>query len=914
MSILLTPDPSPHDPAAGRVGRAAPRGGPRGRAAGVSRLHLRPARRPRTASARASRRPSSPDASPPPLKRLNRWLSRDERRQGREGGDARSGGQPRRGEREGLHVAHLRHRARAGPRRRARKSHTVRFLDFENGPHGNEWVVTRQYKVLGSKKHVIPDIVTFVNGLPLAVIECKSPTIGDAWKAEAVKQLRRYQEADTRWKDQGAPRLFDTAQVLVGSCGEQRGLRDRRDAGAVLPGVEGAVSPERRSSLASGSARRSGARRRRRTCCSTGCWSRATCSTSYATSWRSRSTAAEDRPQADALPAVHRGERGDCGASGRRASRARGAASSGTRQGSGKSLTMLWLALKLRRDEAQQQPAVVIVTDRTKLDRQIAGVFTACGFPNPERADSVRGLRRILEHPTGRTVMTTIQKFQEITGAGGAAQRASGPPHAVRGRQHLRDGGRGPPHAVPEPRREHAAGPAQRLLPRLHRHPHRQEGPQHPADVRPLHRHLHHRAGGAGRGRRCRSSTRAGSPSCRSSGRPSTRSSTASSPTASEDESAAIKQRFATEQAIAGAPRRIEAVCLDLIEHFSNFIEPNRLQGPGGRGEPPRRGQLQGDAGPAERPRVGPRSCRRATTTRRGWRAGTCARTSRTRPSSGSRTSGDPAVDAGGLRHAAHRLRRAGRAGDVPRRAPQGAHPAAGHRPREPPPRRREDLRPRRRLLGRVREAARRPRGLLDDRRSGGAHPERRRAAAAREPARGGDEVLPAGRGHERPRCLRAGAGAGGCPGRAFDLAFRRFSQSMDMLLPGPARPRVSRRPALAGQDPRDRARPLPRRPARPVGLRREGAQADRRRRRRGRHPDPGQGGPALLARVRREGRRRSGPTTRRRARWSTPSATRSTCGSRRTRCSTSRCASGWRRSSSSGGRNGWTRPSSSRC
>ena len=84
---------------------------------------------------------------------------------------------------------------------------------------------------------------------------------------------------------------------------------------------------------------------------------------------------------------------------------------------------MLWLALKLRRDESQQQPAVVIVTDRTKLDRQISGVFTACGFPNPERADSVRGLRRILEHPTGRTVMTTIQKFQELTGPGGGPRR-----------------------------------------------------------------------------------------------------------------------------------------------------------------------------------------------------------------------------------------------------------------------------------------------------------------------------------------------------------------------------------------------------------------------------------------------------------------------------------------------------------
>ena len=101
-----------------------------------------------------------------------------------------------------------------------RKSHTVRFLDFDK-PNRNEWIVTRQYKVLGSKKHVIPDIVVFVNGLPLAVIECKSPTIGDTWKAEAVKQLHRYQEAGTRWKDQGAPKLFEAAQILVATCGER---------------------------------------------------------------------------------------------------------------------------------------------------------------------------------------------------------------------------------------------------------------------------------------------------------------------------------------------------------------------------------------------------------------------------------------------------------------------------------------------------------------------------------------------------------------------------------------------------------------------------------------------------------------------------------------------------------------------
>ena len=82
-------------------------------------------------------------------------------------------------------------------------------------------MVTRQYRVRGSKKHIIPDVVAFVNGLPLAIIECKSPTIGDGWKSEAVQQLHRYQELGTRWKNQGAPKLFETAQILVGTCGER---------------------------------------------------------------------------------------------------------------------------------------------------------------------------------------------------------------------------------------------------------------------------------------------------------------------------------------------------------------------------------------------------------------------------------------------------------------------------------------------------------------------------------------------------------------------------------------------------------------------------------------------------------------------------------------------------------------------
>ncbi len=60
-------------------------------------------------------------------------------------------------------------------------------------------------------------------------------------------------------------------------------------------------------------------------------------------------------------------------------------------QGSGKSLTMLWLALKLRRDPRHENPTLVIVTDRRDLDEHIEHTFRALRFPEPypRRAVSV---------------------------------------------------------------------------------------------------------------------------------------------------------------------------------------------------------------------------------------------------------------------------------------------------------------------------------------------------------------------------------------------------------------------------------------------------------------------------------------------------------------------------------------------
>ena len=446
-----------------------------------------------------------------------------------------------------------------------RKSHTVRFFNFDK-PGRNEWIVTRQYKVLGSKKHIVPDIVVFGNGLPLAVVECKSPTIGDTWKSDAVKQLRRYQEADSGWKNLGAPKLFETAQILIAACGERAvygtvGTSERFFLEWKEPypltveqlGKKLGRSPTPQDILLFGLLEprnlldvmrnfvvfdSEGGRKVRKLT-------------------RYRQFIAVN----EAMRRIRRARKPS----------ARGGIVWHT-QGSGKSLTMLWLALKLRRDESQRQPTVVIVTDRTKLDRQIAGVFETCGFPNPERADSVRDLRRILAHPTGKTVMTTIQKFQEITGAG--ARRGAAHPtlsdaenifvmvdeaHRTQYRSLAANMRQALPNAC-------FLGFTGTPIDRKDRSTLRTFGPY--IDTYTIEQAVQD-------GATVPIFYESRLPELQIIGQTLDQVFERVFADRSEDERAAIRQRFATEQAIAAAPRRIEAICLDLIDHFTRFIAPN---------------------------------------------------------------------------------------------------------------------------------------------------------------------------------------------------------------------------------------------------------------------------------------------------------------------------------------------------
>ena len=323
-----------------------------------------------------------------------------------------------------------------GPR--GRDSRTVRFFDFDHPEGGlNEFVVTTQFRVRRGNERdgredderlVIPDLVLFVNGIPLVVMEAKSPSLMGVWKSQAVRQLRRYQEAGPEWHGRGSPELFHYNLLCVAHCGAAAAystLGAPEDAyfewKSVLPYTNDevkrkfAVEPQGQAQLI------------------VGMLAPATLLDilrDYVVYEPERGRVVKKVPRYQQYRAVRAavsriltGEKPND----------RGGVVWHT-QGSGKSLTMLWLATKARRNPRLANSTIVTVTDRTQLDNQISNTFRRCGFPAPEQIgrskpepEEVRLRRRArspnqvdpvdlqtaLQRGGGRTFMTTIQKFEE---------------------------------------------------------------------------------------------------------------------------------------------------------------------------------------------------------------------------------------------------------------------------------------------------------------------------------------------------------------------------------------------------------------------------------------------------------------------------------------------------------------------
>lgn len=112
---------------------------------------------------------------------------------------------------------------------RGRKGQTVKIIDFDT-PDNNDFLCTTQFKIEGPNQKIIPDIVCFVNGLPLAVIECKSPYIADA-VAQGIDQLHRYANLREPSAEEGAQKLFWYNQLMVSTC------RDQAKVGTISSGM-----------------------------------------------------------------------------------------------------------------------------------------------------------------------------------------------------------------------------------------------------------------------------------------------------------------------------------------------------------------------------------------------------------------------------------------------------------------------------------------------------------------------------------------------------------------------------------------------------------------------------------------------------------------------------------------------------
>jgi type I restriction enzyme R subunit len=290
---------------------------------------------------------------------------------------------------------------------RGTQGQTVRYVDFDDASR-NELLAVRQFRVKTAQREVVCDLVVFVNGLPWVVIECKSPTVRNALD-EARGQVCRYQELGEDQAGRGMPVLFPCVQLVVAACGQaarfgtvgtppeswsewktaypqsldelQRLLGHIPTPQDVL--LAGMLRPETLLDIVRGFTVFEAVHGRlvRKVC-------------RYPQFVAVREALARIR-------SARRPER-------------RGGVIWHT-QGSGKSLTMLFLAMALRRLREAGNPALAIVTDRLDLHEQITATFTHCGFPNPEPATSVQHLRELLRRGQGQTVTTTIQKFQEAT-------------------------------------------------------------------------------------------------------------------------------------------------------------------------------------------------------------------------------------------------------------------------------------------------------------------------------------------------------------------------------------------------------------------------------------------------------------------------------------------------------------------
>lgn len=266
--------------------------------------------------------------------------------------------------------------------------HAVHYIDYQN-PGNNDFLVVNQMKFHGKYQNSVPDLMVYVNGLPIGVIECKSPTAVNAWD-KAYSDLDYYQKNSEKLfhYNQICAGIWDVGGKYGAICSPQAFYSVFKTSKEDLEIIEQAKSEQDKLILALFQKERLLDIIRH-----------------FVLFELDEGITIKKLPRYQQLRATNKTiERLQNGVGG----------VVWHTQGSGKSLTMAYVTRKLQAPEyGFDNPTVMIMTDRKDLDRQITTTFQNVGFKNVNQASSVVHLDKLLRNDYGGIITTTLQKFQE---------------------------------------------------------------------------------------------------------------------------------------------------------------------------------------------------------------------------------------------------------------------------------------------------------------------------------------------------------------------------------------------------------------------------------------------------------------------------------------------------------------------
>ena len=264
----------------------------------------------------------------------------------------------------------------------------------------NSFQVTEELSVLNTAGTQTrrPDIVCFVNGIPLVIIECKSPYITKPIEEAIEKNLHTYQQ-----RKKGYDKLFYYNHCMIATCGTLA-RHGTLDANVNHYGPWTESYPYTDDDVEKLAERKP----RQQEYLIAGMLSKENL-LNHIKNYVVYDSAGPKRIKKVAKHQQFRTvEKLIDVVKNAPASEKKGGVVWHT-QGSGKSFTMLWFTAKIKK-EFKNKP-VIVLTDRKQLDKQIENTFADSGIQKPVRAKNSEHLAELLANPKGQTIMTTIQKF-----------------------------------------------------------------------------------------------------------------------------------------------------------------------------------------------------------------------------------------------------------------------------------------------------------------------------------------------------------------------------------------------------------------------------------------------------------------------------------------------------------------------